>query len=215
MLNIRPFASFDDAAQAVLGHLQRRIGFELWLLARRTADGWQILHSRDSGYDIQDMRVLQRVVADCARLVLGRNARVTVDAGKQQPDLPVPAAAWMVVPLRNADGDLFGLLCALNPRPVPEVVTSELKLVDLLGRTLATLLQAELRAEAERQRADSAEIDAMIDPLTGLYNRRAWDHMLSVEEARCRRYGHGACICVVDLDELKRVNDFQGHAAGD
>lgn len=51
--------------------------------------------------------------------------------------------------------------------------------------------------------------------MTGLANRRAWDRLSAAEDDRCRRYGHPACVLVVDLDGLKAVNDHSGHAAGD
>ncbi len=53
------------------------------------------------------------------------------------------------------------------------------------------------------------------DELTSLYNRRGWVEFLEAEERRCRRYGHAACVIAVDLDDLKRINDLDGHAAGD
>jgi diguanylate cyclase (GGDEF)-like protein len=35
------------------------------------------------------------------------------------------------------------------------------------------------------------------------------------EEIRCARYGHPTAVFVIDLDELKVINDAQGHSAGD
>ena len=52
MLNVRPFDDFDSAAQAVLAYLQRRLGFDLWLLTRVVDDEWVILKSRDASYGI-------------------------------------------------------------------------------------------------------------------------------------------------------------------
>ena len=54
---------------------------------------------------------------------------------------------------------------------------------------------------------------ALSDPLTGLANRRAWE-----EELQCRMKDAGArqtCIALLDLDHFKRINDEDGHAAGD
>ncbi|KIG13977.1 diguanylate cyclase/phosphodiesterase [Enhygromyxa salina] len=56
---------------------------------------------------------------------------------------------------------------------------------------------------------------AIIDPLTGLFNRRHLAARLNDELARCNRYGHALSVTVVDLDGFKRVNDVRGHDAGD
>ena len=56
---------------------------------------------------------------------------------------------------------------------------------------------------------------AMIDPLTGLYNRRAGEERMSAEIARCGRKGYALTILLLDLDKFKQVNDTLGHSAGD
>jgi diguanylate cyclase (GGDEF)-like protein/PAS domain S-box-containing protein len=53
------------------------------------------------------------------------------------------------------------------------------------------------------------------DPLTGLRNRRLFEHDLRLQVARCQRYGEQAALMVIDLDDFKRVNDEHGHAVGD
>jgi diguanylate cyclase (GGDEF)-like protein/PAS domain S-box-containing protein len=53
------------------------------------------------------------------------------------------------------------------------------------------------------------------DPLTGLRNRRLFEHDLKLQVARSQRYGETAALMVIDLDDFKRVNDEYGHAAGD
>lgn len=81
-----------------------------------------------------------------------------------------------------------------------------------------------LRAELAAARAESARLRAELsraveladrDPLTGLYNRRAFERELSRTIASCRRYGMGAALLYLDLDGFKAVNDRRGHAAGD
>jgi diguanylate cyclase (GGDEF)-like protein len=56
---------------------------------------------------------------------------------------------------------------------------------------------------------------AMIDALTGLYNRRFAEQRLGTEVARSSRKGHPFIVVLLDLDEFKLINDTYGHPAGD
>ncbi len=56
---------------------------------------------------------------------------------------------------------------------------------------------------------------ALIDPLTGVGNRRALDAMLNRAMSGARRTGSELVVVAVDLDGLKRINDSRGHAEGD
>ena len=56
---------------------------------------------------------------------------------------------------------------------------------------------------------------AVLDPLTGLYNRRCGEQRLKEEMLRSERHGHPLTLLALDLDKLKYVNDTFGHAAGD
>ena len=56
---------------------------------------------------------------------------------------------------------------------------------------------------------------AMIDSLTGLYNRRFGEQRLASEVARSERRGHPLTLLLLDLDDFKEINDTYGHAAGD
>jgi len=53
------------------------------------------------------------------------------------------------------------------------------------------------------------------DVLTGLFNRRHADGLLSQALQRRRRSGTPFCIALIDLDHFKRINDRHGHAVGD
>jgi diguanylate cyclase (GGDEF)-like protein len=56
---------------------------------------------------------------------------------------------------------------------------------------------------------------AALDQLTGLYNRRSGEQRLAQEMSRAQRHGRPLTILLIDLDNLKQVNDKHGHAAGD
>lgn len=53
------------------------------------------------------------------------------------------------------------------------------------------------------------------DELTRLLNRRAFVSQMTLEIARCRRYGYPLGVVMLDVDHFKSVNDNHGHAAGD
>jgi diguanylate cyclase (GGDEF)-like protein len=63
--------------------------------------------------------------------------------------------------------------------------------------------------------ADRLAYLATTDSLTGLLNSRAFDQRLRQEVARAARYGGPLALLILDLDGLKRINDRQGHLAGD
>ena len=56
---------------------------------------------------------------------------------------------------------------------------------------------------------------ALLDDLTGLHNRRGFTLFAEQELARARRYRRAAVLLFADMDDLKRINDVHGHAAGD
>ncbi len=58
-------------------------------------------------------------------------------------------------------------------------------------------------------------LNAVTDPLTGLYNRRLFDESLEKELNRARRYGQPLGLVILDLHRFKEVNDKYGHPRGD
>jgi diguanylate cyclase (GGDEF)-like protein len=56
---------------------------------------------------------------------------------------------------------------------------------------------------------------ALVDSLTGLYNRRYAERRLKEEIARSQRKGYDLVVVLLDLNNFKQINDRFGHAAGD
>ena len=80
----------------------------------------------------------------------------------------------------------------------------------------AILIRRLRRQLAEKQgHSDLLRNLAMVDPLTGLYNRRFAEQRLAAEVARSERKGHPLTILTLDLNNFKQINDTHGHPAGD
>ncbi|MFC3608268.1 GGDEF domain-containing protein [Stutzerimonas tarimensis] len=62
---------------------------------------------------------------------------------------------------------------------------------------------------------DEQRRKALLDSLTGLPNRAAWNERLDIELVRWQRYGGDLLLAVLDVDHFKRINDSFGHMAGD
>jgi diguanylate cyclase (GGDEF)-like protein len=56
---------------------------------------------------------------------------------------------------------------------------------------------------------------AIIDGLTEIYNKRYFVEFLEREMARCHRYGRSLSLVMFDIDHFKKINDQNGHLAGD
>ena len=70
-------------------------------------------------------------------------------------------------------------------------------------------------AREQRRSRDAAIRLSTIDPLTDLFNRGFFFAALEREIARSARSGRGFCLLMMDLDELKAINDRSGHFHGD
>ncbi|MCA9244760.1 MAG: GGDEF domain-containing protein, partial [Phycisphaerales bacterium] len=97
---------------------------------------------------------------------------------------------------------LIGVLRLIDPRGPDQSSAS------LLAPTLAGLL-------SQARTLDQARVEARIDPLTGLRNRRWADESLQSEIGRAQRSGLPLAVLALDLDGLKPINDTFGHATGD
>ena len=143
------------------------------------------------------------------------SGRVVQDARS----LPLPApvgpddgiVSYLLLPLGSGDG----LLLAAHTETAPRGFT---QLCQRVAGQIAAAAGVALQAAAAREQLEDQLFDSRTrveqDALTGVASRHAWDEALR----RAQRVVDGATpvtLALVDLDELKKVNDTRGHAAGD
>ena len=59
------------------------------------------------------------------------------------------------------------------------------------------------------------ETIVLTDPLSGCFNRRGFDQLVSREVSRAVRGGHPLSVLAIDVDHFKKINDEYGHLTGD
>ena len=153
---------------------------------------------------------------------------VNLTGGLTSPFLPL-VAVWtpLVVIAHSTTGALVWVACLVVAVFGFSVGTRLLELDveptvgggrTLLATSLLTIAAAGVVAEHAALRLDAArqqlEDLSLRDPLTGLWNRRAFDDRLTAAVNRAQR-GATSVLAIIDLDAFKQVNDTHGHAAGD
>lgn len=86
--------------------------------------------------------------------------------------------------------------------------------VNLTALFLLAYASMVIAREQRRTRDDAIRLST-VDPLTGLFNRTFFFAAIGREIARCARSGRGFCLLMMDLDDLKAINDRLGHFHGD
>lgn len=136
--------------------------------------------------------------------------------------------AYAGIPLKTEDGQVLGSFCAVDFKPKQWTQQDIEVLMELAHSALREirLRKALQEAEALNQQLlqQLQKVDALnralgelatTDPLTGLRNRRAFDHSLALELAIVGRRQTPLSLLVLDIDHFKRINDQFGHETGD
>jgi diguanylate cyclase (GGDEF)-like protein len=127
-------------------------------------------------------------------------------------------AARRVVPLQDRAGADYVLACP---------VTEGRRVLGVLAAARGTEPEPEDRAAAalaarhaaacyvNARRLEEFRKMAVVDPLTGLFNRRFFERQLRVEIERARRHRRHLSLAIIDVDGFKRFNGLNGYDVGD
>jgi len=113
----------------------------------------------------------------------------------------------VALPIRSG-GHPFGVLALYRDTADRPFTAEDVEALESLTRQVETAIENSfLFEEAERQ--------SLTDGLTSLWNRRQFDLRLAGEHQRGQRFGETFSVVLLDLDQMKAVNDTMGHQAGD
>ena len=118
--------------------------------------------------------------------------------------------SFIAVPI-SAGSAVLGVVCVAD-----RLDNAAFNRVDLSNlRALAAPAALALARERARQDADEFARAAVMDPLSGLFNRRYFHERLEEELDRARRQNTSVTLLMLDIDDFKGINDRFGHPAGD
>jgi diguanylate cyclase (GGDEF)-like protein/PAS domain S-box-containing protein len=145
-----------------------------------------------SDFDYYDSEIAAGFYQDEQRIIATGRPLVSQDEHIEEPNGQTRYILTTKVPLRNAEGEIVGIIG--------------------IGRDITPLKETE--GELKRAR-ENLHYRATHDSLTALLNREAILDMLDRELARSQRERAPISVLLADLDHYKNVNDMYGHPVGD
>src|SRR5579872_1644747 len=196
------FAQVAGAFNRMAGQLEQRL-IELEEERRRTRE--VTLRFGKALTATHDVEMLLRVIVETVVEVVGATGGLVQGRHGElaRAGDPESGAKRLELPL-TVGGELFGHVILTGPGFDDEQVDTASSLV---AQATIALENAQLHRIVEWQ--------ALIDPLTGLANRRSLEESLQEEVARAERFDGDLCLVLADLDRFKRINDRHGHPSGD
>jgi diguanylate cyclase (GGDEF)-like protein len=120
-------------------------------------------------------------------------------------------------PLTDEHGNVCGTFCVFDLKPREFTPGDRQTLADLAAMSQRELLSDRLSDahSALTAKLSVARREAMMDPLTRLWNRRGASVLLKAAFAAADQHGKPLTLALLDLDNFKRINDGYGHQVGD
>ncbi len=220
--------STDAILQTVCRGIQTALGFQKVSIELLEAETGLLRSRASAGWEADDPAVLRPVSFDPVRrlfdprfevsgcyLVPNEEARTRIDDSEvkytSQNNGRGPHAwnhHWLVIPLYDRVGGVLGVIWVDEPEDRLLPAADRLQALRVFANQATSALLAAEQFEQMRFLADH-------DPLTNLLNRRSFVQELEAEVARNLRYSRPFALLVLDVDDLKALNDTHGHAAGD
>lgn len=132
-------------------------------------------------------------------------------------DTTMTTASAYSASLQMASGDLSSdAFDAARLRQIADTLLAETRRMQVSNHQLELSLAAS-RDDIEALQRDLEDVrrEAMLDPLTKVYNRKAFDDGIARLLRETLDSGESLCLMLIDIDHFKRFNDTWGHQTGD
>jgi diguanylate cyclase (GGDEF)-like protein len=197
----------DEALRRIADTLAELLGYPVISLA--FIEGATIVRKASYGYDPDMMPEVISVNDGVSGRVIRSGQPTFIENVRADPDYigaRMDLVSEICVPIR-CNGEIVGLLNVEGTRERP-LTNWDLDLLTTFAEHAGVLLN-NARAYAELSR------EATLDPMTGVPNLRFFQQRLQAELDGATREGQPVSLVVIDLDDLKEVNDTHGHLTGD
>jgi len=177
-----------------------------------------------------EVRQAEHEIASCTQEHL-REREILLRAREAEFNATIELLADAVAQFHESNTEFDEQVLARSDRMEQISAIDDLRLlrqqlrIELAALRDATTTRQEVESRqigALRARVDSLEArlnvvsaQALLDPLTGLHNRVAWDQRMAELAIELEHGNAGFALALIDLDHFKRINDTHGHAAGD
>ena len=204
----------EDVCQLVVRHVARCAQSRIATFAIPTGDN-ELTIVATQGYPLHLVKML-RIAAGAGVIgsVYEKGTPMLVEDVRAVPGFQrrprYRTNSFIALPI-SAGSEVLGVVCVAD-----RLDNQAFNRADLSNlRTLMAPAALALARERARRDADEFARAAVMDPLSGLFNRRYFHERLEEELDRARRQDTSVTLLMIDIDNFKGINDRFGHLAGD
>lgn len=95
------------------------------------------------------------------------------------------------------------------------LVAESQRMAEITNSLTAGLQESQAQVEELNAELEKARHQNMVDPLTAISNRRAFEARMAAQIEHAEKTGVRFCLVMADIDKFKSVNDTHGHQVGD